>query len=82
MVLRESPIDPTSIGHYSAPFEYMRIRFGSPSEAGFRDLSLSEDRLELFEMEKKRLGAMLEHGTITKELYDEALQGLITRVRD
>ena len=82
MVLRESPIDPTSIGNYSEPFEYMRIRFGSPAEAGFRDMSLAEDRRELFEMEKKRLGAMLEHGAITKELYDEALQGLITRVKD
>ncbi len=60
----------------------MRIRFGSPAEAGFRDMSLAEDRRELFEMEKKRLGAMLEHATITKELYDEALQGLITRMKD
>ncbi len=80
MVLRESPIDPTSIGYYSEPFEYLRIRFGSPSEAGFRDLSLAEDKRELFEMEKIRLGAMLKHGAITKELYDASLQNLTKKM--
>ena len=82
LVLRESPTDPAGIGYYSEPFEHMKIRFGRPSETGFRELSAAEDRQELFESEKKRLGAMLEHGTITKELYEEALQGLITRMKD
>ncbi len=80
MVLLELPTDPAGIGYYSDPFECMRIRFGNHSETGFTNLSLAEDKRELFEMEKNRLLAMLKHGAITKEMYDQDLQDLIKRV--
>lgn len=82
LVLCETPADPAGICHDAEPFACMKIRFGAPAEAGFGGLSLEEDRREWFDMEKKRLGTMLEYGVITKDQYDEVLQGLAGKMEN
>lgn len=82
LVMHELQIDPACIGNYSEPFECMKIRFGDPSGTGFRNLSLGEDRLELFNIEKKRYRAMLDHGSITEDLYNELIQNMVKKIEN
>ena len=77
LFLSEAPTDPSDIDDDS---ECMRIRFGEPTEAGFGGLSAEEDRLQLVEEKKKHLGLLLEHGSISKELYDSALHNLLEKM--